>query len=87
MRIYPTQKYIHPTNKQSSPSDPPKLYPLPLPLKRESTLKTTSRIGLITRECNLGHPWIQLIDNLPIDNLTHLIILLDCQTTLITRPI
>jgi hypothetical protein len=50
-------------------------------------LKSTSRLLLLASERHLWDPGIELIDNLAIDDLTHLIILPDGQTALVTRPI
>jgi len=51
------------------------------------TLKSTRSFVLLTRERNLCNFGIKLIDDLAVDDLTHLIILFDRKTAFVTRPI
>jgi hypothetical protein len=50
-------------------------------------LESTISILLLTRECNLWNLGVKLIDDLAIDDLTHLVILFDGKSTLVTSPI
>jgi hypothetical protein len=50
-------------------------------------LKSTIRLLLFAIERHLWDPGIELIDNLAIDDLAHLIILPDGETALVARPI